>query len=574
MKHFLLTLLCVGMCLATMAANPLIKGKTLPVLNKLDKWEKIEVEPKHPLPHHLHHLPSLLRVDQKLLTPQHFFTEHGVTPDDNLLLKNAPRRSGSENVSGNKIAFMDCYEYNPDNNDIELSKNYYGGGWDVHMESIDDGVYNAYLYYGNLPVTVYVDSRNDDAEMEMGCMGAWQWCDTTSTGLGTRKTYFINDTTRYMFIIDEGWLMGDSEEFTNISGNIYSDGTLFFPDGYVFYTIDHVTTTKLNYKQEFVSTSNDTIESFSPFYRNTYLMTPNAVHSYDVKYDVDDVEHYDDNVYMYQYDDSTAVVWNLWQMGGQGNFMLIHEDGSMTFPIGQVVGTDEVDYLEEAFPDYDWSEGYDIVVVNYDEANDDYSTDDITGTVTHENISWDGSVLWRYCMFDDVYYVIQYPPLVNNELTFTNGDIFLLGYAEKPAILSETYEESVLVTAATESENCTVYLFDGEGNMIDNPAIIARTSENQEFTFYAISMEYGKNQSEVSVKTIGVPALGPSFMIGDVDGDGKLGLNDIITLIDHLLTNDWDDAPGFISEAADVNMDGSFNVQDMAELGNLVTNDK
>ena len=573
MKHFLLTLLCVGLCLATMAANPGIKGKTLPVLDKLDKWETIELEPMHPLPHRLQPLSSLIKVDQKLLTPQRFFTEFGVTPDDNLLLKKAPRRSGSENVSGDKIAFMNCYEYNYDNDAIELSKNYYGGGWDVFMESIDDDVYNAYLYYGYLPVPVYVDSRNDVAEMEMGCMGGWQWCDTTSTGLGTRKTYYVNDTTQYLFIVDEAWLMGESEEFTNINGTIYEDGTLFFPDGYVFYTIDFVTTTKLNYKQELVSVSNDTIESFSPFYRNTYLMTPTAVHSYDVKYDENDFEHYDDNVYMYQYDDTTAVVWNLWQMGGQGNFMFIHEDGSMTLPIGQVVGTDDVDYLEEAYPGYDWSEGYDIVVVNYDELNDTYSVEDITGTVSHENISWDGSILWRYCIYDGEYYVLQYYPFVNNELTFTNGEIFLLGHAEKPTIISEIYEDYALVTAAAESENCIVYLFDGEGNMIDNPAVIARTSEDQELTFYAVGMEYGKNQSEISVMNLFIPALEKFTMIGDVDNDGKLGLNDIITLIDHLLTDNWEDLPGFNSQAADVNQDGCCNLQDVVELVNLIMND-
>lgn len=572
MKHFLLTLLCVGACLATMAANPRIKVNTLPELNKLDKVEKIESG--YHLIHRLHPLPNLLKVDQRLLTPQRFFTEFGVTPDDNLLLKKAPRRLSNEDLLGTKIAFMDSYEYNADNDAIELSRNCYGGGWDVDMEQVDDGIYNAYLYYNQIPVTIYADLRSNDAEMEMGCLGGWQWCDTTSSGLGTRKTYYVNDTTRYLYVVDEGWLMSESDDFTNISGTIYNDGTLFFPDGYFFYTIDFVTTTKLNYQHQVVSVTNDTIESFSPFYHNTYLMTPTAIHSYDMIYDANDVEHYDDNVYMYQYDDSTAVVWNLWQLGGQGNFMIIREDGSMTFPVGQVVGTDDVDYLEEMYPAYDWSEGYEFIVVNYDKMTGNYSTEDITGTVTHESISWDGSILWRYCLYNGDYYVVQYAPMVNNVLTFTNGEIFLLGYAEKPTITSEIYDDHVLVTATTESENCTVYLFDGAGNMIDNPAVIARTSEDQELTFYAIGMEYGKNQSDVAVMTILVPPLETIFMIGDVDGDGKLGLNDVITLIDHLLANDWVDAPGFNSEACDANLDGDFTIQDVVELINLIMNDK
>ena len=569
MKHFILTLLCVGTCLAAVAAPPRIKAKADVVINKFDK-----VDLRRDLPTLPRQYRSIIKVDEKVMTPQRFFTEFGVTPDDNQLLKKAPRRVSPDMVATPKVAFMNNYEYSYDDDAIVQSKNYYDGGWDVDMAEIDDGVYYAYLYYNQIPVTIYADYNDNTAEMEMGCVGGWQWTDTTSTGYGTRKTYYVNDTTMYLFVLDENYFMSDNDEPCNVNGTIYNDGSLYFPDGYCFYVLNYVTTQKYNNNWLLQNTTNDTTEyMLTPFYHDTYLLTPNATHSYDIMYDVNDIEHNENNIYMYQYDDSIALVWNLWQLGGKDNFMYIREDGSMTFPIGQSVGTDNVDYLEEAYPDYDWSEGYDIIVVNYDSENDTYSNDDITGEVTPHSISWEGSQLWRYCLYNNEYYVLQHSPMINNVLTFTNDDYyFLLGYAEAPTITSEVYEDYVLVNAVTESDNSVVYLFDSNGNIVDNPYRVDRTLENQELTFYAIAAEYGKNQSEMVEVTVFIPAL-DIFLPGDVDNNGTINLKDVITLIDHLLNNDFNDTPTFCSENADINMDGTFTVADVSELISRIVNE-
>lgn len=561
MKHFFLTLLCVGICFAAMAVTPRIKGNAEVMLNKFEKVDMKKVLPSHPRQYK-----SIVPVEQKVVTPQRFFADFGATPDDNLLLKKAPRRVSPEALASTKLAFMDCYEYNMDNDAIERSQNYYDGGYDVSMEQVDDGMYYAYMYYNQIPVAIYVDYQNNTAEMETGCLGGWQWCDTTITGLGSRKTYFVNDTTEYLFILDENYMMGYSDDYCNVSGTIYSDGTLYFPDGYSFYVVDYVTTRKYNSNWVQQSQTEDTCEYLlTPFYHNTYLITPTATHDYDVMYAEDDIEHYQNNVYMYQYDENIAVVWNLWEMGGQGNFMYINEDGTMSLPVGQVIGTDDITELEETYPRYDWSEGYEIILMNYDIETDTYSTDDIAGTVWPEGIAWGTSILWRYCILDGDYYVLPYYPMINNVLNFTNGDYFLIGYAEQPTISSLILDQYVVVTAETGSESCAAYLFDSDGNLLENPTYIERTNENQELTFYAVGMEYGKNQSEVTTATVRIPALS---ILGDIDNNGVVGLNDVITLIDLLLSNND------LTDACDINQDGSFNISDVTELIQLILNAK
>ena len=62
-----------------------------------------------------------------------FFTQCGVTPDDNMLMKRAPCRVAPDFVQSSKIAFLGCCNYNFDAYEVELAKCYYQGGWDVSM---------------------------------------------------------------------------------------------------------------------------------------------------------------------------------------------------------------------------------------------------------------------------------------------------------------------------------------------------------------------------------------------------------------------------------------------------------
>ena len=59
---------------------------------------------------------------------------------------------------------------------------------------------------------------------------------------------------------------------------------------------------------------------------------------------------------------------------------------------------------------------------------------------------------------------------------------------------------------------------------------------------------------------------GGDFTRGDVDNDGNVTIADVTTLIDHLLSGDFDDADDFSSDAADCDESGDINITDVTAL--------
>lgn len=563
MKHFILSLLCVGACLSAMAITPRLVGTGQSVEGKVLKndlgLKKFQRTEQMKLP--------VLREGRNVITPQQFFSERQLTPDDNMLLRKAPRRLSVDDLLSPKIAFMQCFDYNEESGMVELSPSYFDGGWDVTMEQTGDNTLQAYLYYDVIPVAINVDYENKSAEMVMDWLGGWHWCDTTTSGIGQRKTYTVSDTVQHLYIIDEQFLMSDDSDFNNISGHIYDDGSIYFADGFCFYIINYVTNTKYNYRWTMTNQTMDTTEEMSSFYRNTYLMTPNGIHTFDMQASESSFDTYGNNVYMFQYDDSTAVAWNLWGLGGRGTYMYIHDDGSMVFPSFQVIATSDVAELEALYPQYDWSVGYEWIVNGYDEATGDYLVDDITGTVTPTTISWGAVQLWRYCAYQGNYYALSTEPLYNNALTFTNGETWITDKSMAPTIVSEVLDDCVVVTAVATAPDGEVFLFDCYGESISNPCYAERGTEDQVLTFYAIEIDNGMSQSDVVAADIFIPAL--PVLVGDLNNDGKVSLQDIPALIDLLLG-----VTGGNIHAADVNGDGEVTISDLVVLMNQILNTK
>ena len=559
MKHFILSLLCVGACLSAMAINPRLVGTGQCVEGKVTKndlgLKKLQRNDLMKLP--------TLREGRNVITPQQFFSERQLTPDGNMLLKKAPRRLSADDLLSPKIAFMQCFEYNEETGMVEQSPAYFEGGWDVDMEQVDDNNLMAYLYYNAVPVNINVDYNEKSAELVMDWLGGWHWCDTTVSGSSARKTYTVNDTVQHLYIIDEDFFLNDNGEFTNISGRIYNDGSIYFADGFCFYTINYVTHSKYNYNWNLTSQTMDTTLEMSPFYHNTYLMTPNGFHTFDMQASESSFYTYGNNVYMYQYDDSTAVAWNLWGLGGRGVYMHIYNDGSMVFPTNQVVATSDVAELEDLYPEFDWSLGYEWIVNGYDEVTGDYLIDDIPGTVTPTTISWGAVQLWRYCTYQGNYYALPTEPLYNNMLTFTDGETWSTDKSRTPTIVSEVLDDCVVVTAVASAPGGEVSLFDCFGEGISNPCYVERGIEDQVLTFYAIEVDNGINPSDVVSADIFIPAM--PVVIGDLNSDGRVSLQDIPVLIDLLLGRTSGD-----SRAADVNGDGEVTITDLVALINQI----
>ena len=61
-----------------------------------------------------------------------------------------------------------------------------------------------------------------------------------------------------------------------------------------------------------------------------------------------------------------------------------------------------------------------------------------------------------------------------------------------------------------------------------------------------------------------------NYLRGDVNNDGEIDIHDIITLIDHLRSEVFDDTDDFISDAADCNQNGSIDWNDIDALYNYI----
>ena len=299
-KFFALLFVCAG--LTAMAAVPHVNNNANVTQGKA---QKTMVMKSNTLSNQLIAPVMKTKVTKNTLTPQRLFAEKGVNPGDNKMMKRAPRRVTADDVMATKIAFMLAYEYDESTGGTVLDNDYLYGGWTVNMEQQGDNQFNAYVYFTGIPFVINVDYDAKTAEMETGYLAGFQWSDTTVSG----RTTTICDTTEYLYLCDEAFMLSDDEnaDFANLEGTLYNDGTVYFEDGWCIYELAY--TVKRVTRSGNTTTTYDTIGGRSAYFHSTYLMTANANHEYVQQSSGATVNR---DAYMFQYDDTTAVVWNLW----------------------------------------------------------------------------------------------------------------------------------------------------------------------------------------------------------------------------------------------------------------------
>lgn len=343
------------------------------------------------------------------------------------LMGKAPRRMSASDVEGEKIMLMMGYEYNSDSGKVVLSDHYLQGGWNATVTEESPGVLKASYMYYYLPVTINVDYGAMTAEMEMGTLATFQW----SNAVGSTQY----DTTQVVMIVNEDYILNPNSGLINIQGKLNDEGSLFFADGYCYYIIDYCTKTQNG------DVTCDTIAYRTSVYRDTYLMTPNGKHQYDSDYplfnengiyiDQDSICAEENDVYMYQADDTTAVIWNMWGLANRGMVMYIHEDGIMEFPSKQVAVTSDTDWWEQNHPDemisnelYNYAVDLPPEEVSADVF--DYLREGSSfGAVTPTEITWGANALLEETcsVGEDTWYpsACLIPYYLQNKLTFTDG---------------------------------------------------------------------------------------------------------------------------------------------------------
>ena len=545
----LLALLLVGAALTATAATPKvhISGQAQPNKALVMKANTLTNQLSAPV----------MKADKKVMSPQRFFAENNVTPNDNKLIKKAPRRVTEADVLSDKITFMLAYEFNSDSNTLEFAGDYCQGGWMTQFEKASDGVYNAYVYFVSIPFVFNLDLEAKTGEMVMENLFNQHWIDTVRSG----QTTYYYDTTQYVFLASENYLFSDAEEDSNLPVTVYDDGTLYIPDGWAVYSIDITKTTRLRNGTVQSETTDTAGVLWTDIMRGTYLMAPTGTHSYTAQ---SSGTSYSNEVYMYQSDDTTVNVWNLWQFGYRGMELKIYEDGTMFFA-PQCVGTEGIDDLVAAYPNYDWSEGYEF-----------WNLDSVYGTVDNTSIKWDETTWRRWAALGSDWYTLSYYPMINNVLTFTVDDKFLLGNAAAPQIVVTEGDDAYTFTGvSTDGADVYLFLFDPTTGqlteMIENPYTVVRTEEDQVVYIAAIADGYniGKNLSEVVGDEYTVPALAAAYELGDVNTDGVVNITDVTMLINAVLNDNYSTIN---ADKADMNNDGIINVTDVTMLITKVQN--
>ena len=254
-------------------------------------------------------------------------------------------------------------------------------------------------------------------------------------------------------------------------------------------------------------------------------------------------------VYMFQHDDSTLVVVNLYNMGETMNIMYINEDGTVNFP-GQ-----------ELFYDAQ----HENVIYNYTESGDSLLAGNTGQVLNSTTLQWGTTTLYgkkgyypNYC--------------TDNVLIFGDGGKFLVGKAQMPVINVELTDDAVTFTAVSEEEGVEIHMWmsDGVYNIdVPNPYVVARTEVEQPLTLfaYADAFNIGKNNSDVFLGEYVIPI---SVLRGDVNNNRDVSISDVTALINHLLTGELTSGQTFNAEAADVNRDGHITINDVTALVNFL----
>ena len=440
---------------------------------------------------------------------------------------------------------------------------------------------------------------------------------------GSSDNYVL--VTRRLYAMPESWLAG-AEDYSDIYGYITSDGSISLEGGFGFLIEQEETEVHAG-----VPRPTEVSWGLSPIFRNFHMFTPNAVHEYrgsgsgsgpggsDVNFvemvslingpqsttggvvhrpinprpvkpkpvnprpfnnntmtlcvnggDNSDAEPERDAeqdrgkslsrwpqvttaqpVYLYQQDDSTLLVYNLYGKDYSWNYMIKRPDGSVLFP-SQKVGYNTT----KNEPIYNCSFDSDTIVL------------DNVGSMVADTIRWNNTYFFGESGMQGYHYS-------NNKLYLTGESLY--GFLPAPVFVTPVMTDSTVVFTATSSRSdATVYIYEfepadyafvgeGEGNYM-----VIRGDTPRTVCLYAIA-EAMVGDTYLFSDYVELDYEVPAFFIpGDVNGDRIVGIADVTTFIDHLLSEDFESSDDFHAAEADFNRDGIWSVADLTDLIDLL----
>ena len=317
----------------------------------------------------------------------------------------APLKAVSESqMSGSRICFIHQYGWEESPTGVVQVEQYDPfsiGGWTTMLA---EGSEQGYLvlqggmttYEVDQPIKVDYEAGTVTLEATNEPFATVDLGSETTSSAGATVTV---ETIQHFYLVNEAWIMNEGD-LADVVGRILDDGSMVIEDGFGYYIEEGKTTTITS--KGTTRVMNDTTRSVSLIYRDTRLVKPNGKHEF---VNESNGETRSCDVYMYQSND-TVYVMNLYGYGYGENYMVVTEEGTMSYP--QQPLRDIVD------ADYPGGDGmwYNNSVV------DGQTVAGNEGEVTPEAITWG---LTRPGDKDGLWYGWD-----NNRLYFTDGQSFVL----------------------------------------------------------------------------------------------------------------------------------------------------
>ena len=260
------------------------------------------------------------------------------------------------------------------------------------------------------------------------------------------------------------------------------------------------------------------------------------------------VKDYSQPVYIYQQDDTTLLVYNLFGKDYSWNYIITRPDGSVLLP-SQQMGY----YSSKSEIIYNGSMVEDSIQM------DNEGTLDDSGAIT-----WNDTYFFTQSGMQNYHYW-------DNRLYLTDGSSFV--FLSAPVFAEpQLTDNTVTFAASTGRSDATVYIVEYDPVEYDviggdsGTYTVSREDTPRTVYLYAYAEALNGDEwiySDYTEFEYEVPAF---FMPGDVNGDRTVSIADITILIDYLLDEQSEDINAFHHNEADVNRDGIIGIADVADL--------
>lgn len=546
-----------------------------------------------------------------------FLRQRNLTPNDNRLTKKAPSRTLEDDLLGTRIVVMEAQalEDIDENNSPILSDTVYSLGWNNEVFSWENGAFDDENYryfgiegfYGRYQLPLGVNEETGDPFLS-SCFLSSDTTEGVFRKVSATMYQRIDTIINVCFYTLDGFF---NDDFTDLVGTVYDDGSILFDGQGFFYTEkEYITYQRRGANGTPSLYSRDTIAHVSPVLSNIYLLQPNGIHECDMQ---EIPPSSSSDPYHFVFDASTfhVVYWDGVASGdlGGGGTSTCGNGGMKDRPIGPRNPTrSSLSMLPQG--DNDGAPAVTRTIID----NSHIFEKSIFG-----NISWPGSTLeplggggrepgkpWgpgRPRSFEPGTVINRTLP--QGSISTTNDDAYS---CQNPVYMFQVNDSTVFVYNLFGFGSAINALFIHEDGTMTLPGqslyydpvkdddICNYTLEGDTLTFgnsglatsdtiswgrtvprglsSDLSMTYDYNRLFfIDGSKFVLPGTPGTLLRGDVNNDGLIKVNDITTLIGHLLSQDLDDSFEFNSHNSDTTGDGQLGINDVSVLINyLLTN--